>query len=75
MPEVRVVVYIDATGRSAFTRWFEELNPEAAAKVSAALYRMGQGNFSNVEGAWIANRRANGTDSRLQGNGSCARAA
>jgi len=49
MSEVRVVVYIDATGRSTFTRWFEELNPEAAAKVSAALYRMGQGNFSNVE--------------------------
>ncbi len=50
MPEVRVVVYIDAAGRSAFTRWFEELNAEAAAKVTTALYRMGQGNFSNVEG-------------------------
>ena len=50
MPEVRVVVYIDATGRSAFTRWFEALNAEAAVKVTAALYRMGQGNFSNVEG-------------------------
>jgi len=50
MPEVRVVVYIDATGRSAFTRWFEELNSEAAAKVTTALYRMRQGNFSNVEG-------------------------
>ena len=50
MAEVRVVVYIDATGRSAFTKWFEELNPESAAKVSTALYRMGQGNFSNVKG-------------------------
>jgi putative addiction module killer protein len=50
MPDVRVVAYIDATGRSAFTRWFEELNAEAAAKVTTALYRMGQGNFSNVEG-------------------------
>jgi putative addiction module killer protein len=50
MAEVRVVVYIDATGRSAFTRWFEELNPEAAARMTTALYRMGQGNFSNVEG-------------------------
>jgi putative addiction module killer protein len=50
MPEVRVVVYIDATGRSTFTRWFEELDPQAAARVTAALYRMGQGNFSNVEG-------------------------
>jgi len=50
MPEVRVVVYLDATGRSTFTKWFEELNSEAAAKVTTALYRMGQGNFSNVEG-------------------------
>lgn len=50
MREIRVVVYIDATGRSTFTKWFEELNSEAAAKVTTALYRMGQGNFSNVEG-------------------------
>jgi putative addiction module killer protein len=50
MSEVRVVVYIDAAGRSTFTRWFEGLNAEASAKVTTALYRMGQGNFSNVEG-------------------------
>jgi len=50
MAEVRVVVYIDAAGRSTFTRWFEGLNAEASAKVTTALYRMGQGNFSNVEG-------------------------
>ncbi len=50
MPEVRVVVYLDAAGRSAFTRWFDALNAEAAAKVTTALYRMEQGNFSNVKG-------------------------
>lgn len=50
MLEVRVVVYIDATGRSTFTRWFQALNAEAAAKVTTALYRLRQGNFSNVEG-------------------------
>lgn len=50
MPDVRVVVYIDTAGRSAFTRWFEGLNAEAAAKVTTAIYRMGLGNFSNVEG-------------------------
>ncbi len=50
MAAVRVVVYLDPEGRSSFTRWFEELNAEAAAKVTTALYRMGQGNFSNVEG-------------------------
>jgi len=50
MSQVRVVVYIDAAGRSIFTRWFEGLNAEASAKVTTALYRKGQGNFSNVEG-------------------------
>jgi len=50
MPDVRVVTYIDAAGRSAFSRWFEGLNAEAAARVTTALYRLGQGNFSNVEG-------------------------
>jgi len=40
MAEIRVVVYIDATGRFTFTRWFEGLNFEAAAKVTTALYRM-----------------------------------
>ena len=50
MADVRVVVYLDPEGRSPFTRWFEELNAEAAAKVTTALYRLGQGNFSNVEG-------------------------
>jgi len=38
------------SGKSTFTRWFEALNAEAAAKVTTALYRMGQGNFSNVQG-------------------------
>ena len=41
MPGVRVVVYIDAAGRSTFARWFEQLNAEAAAKVTTALYRLG----------------------------------
>ena len=50
MRDVRVVVYLDAAGRSTFTRWFDELNAEAAARVTTALYRLGQGNFSNVEG-------------------------
>lgn len=50
MADVRVVVYIDAEGQSIFTRWFEGLNAEAAARVTTALYRMRQGNFSNVEG-------------------------
>lgn len=50
MADVNVLEYVDASGRSRFARWFEELNAEAAAKVTTALYRMRQGNFSNVKG-------------------------
>lgn len=50
MPAIRVVEYLDPQGKSPFARWFEELHAEAAAKVTAALYRMAQGNFSNVKG-------------------------
>ncbi len=50
MSEIRVAEYLDPLGRSPFRRWFDELDAVAAAKVSTALYRLGQGNFSNVEG-------------------------
>ncbi|MBA3972744.1 MAG: addiction module protein [Candidatus Solibacter sp.] len=42
--------FLDASGRSAFGRWFEGLSGAAAARVAVALTRLGQGNFSNVEG-------------------------
>lgn len=50
MADIRVVEYVDAQGKSHFARWFEDLNAEAAAKVTTALYRLEQGNFSNVKG-------------------------
>lgn len=50
MPAIRVVEYLDLQGKSPFARWFEDLNAEAAAKVTTALYRLAQGNFSNVKG-------------------------
>ena len=50
MPKIRVAEYLDLSGRSPFRRWFDDLNATAAAKVSAALYRLEQGNFSNVKG-------------------------
>jgi putative addiction module killer protein len=50
MADVSVLEYVDASGRSRFTKWFEELNSEAASKVTTALYRLEQGNFSNVKG-------------------------
>jgi len=41
---------VDSGGRSPFARWFNGLHAEAAARVTVALYRLGQGNFSNVKG-------------------------
>lgn len=50
MPAVRLLEYLDPQGRSPYARWFEGLNAPAAAKVAAALYRLAEGNFSNVKG-------------------------
>lgn len=36
-------------GDSPFAQWFESLQAVAAAKVSVAINRMEQGNFSNVK--------------------------
>lgn len=44
-----VVEYVDSRGRSSFGEWFAELDPQAAAKVATALYRLGQGNVSNTK--------------------------
>lgn len=50
MPKVRIQEYLESGGKSPHGRWFDELNAQAAAKVATALYRLGQGNFSNVKG-------------------------
>jgi putative addiction module killer protein len=42
--------YLDGAGRSPFRRWFERLDERAAAKVTIAVTRLEQGNFSNVKG-------------------------
>ena len=47
---LQILEYLDESGQSPFARWFDRLNPTAAAKVTTALYRLGQGNFSNVKG-------------------------
>ena len=49
MPTRKVVEYLDADGASPFAKWFERLDAVAAAKVTTALYRMEQGNLSNVK--------------------------
>ena len=50
MSAVRVLEYLDAQGRSPYSKWFQGLNAPAAAKVAVALYRMAEGNFSGVKG-------------------------
>lgn len=47
MPDIRE--YLDTAGRSPYAEWFNRLNAHAAAKVTVALTRLGQGNFSNVK--------------------------
>jgi putative addiction module killer protein len=45
-----ITEYVEDNGLSSFAKWFEELNSEAAAKITTALYRLEQGNLSRVEG-------------------------
>jgi putative addiction module killer protein len=50
VPEVELQEFLDGSGRSPFALWFEVLNAVAAARVTVALTRLRQGNFSNVKG-------------------------
>jgi putative addiction module killer protein len=47
---IEVRSYVDANGHSPFEDWLNILEDAAAARVTTALYRMEQGNFSNVKG-------------------------
>ena len=48
MPEIRY--YVAASGAEPFAGWFTELEAVARAKVTRAIARMEQGNFSNAKG-------------------------
>ena len=47
MPEIRY--YVSAAGREPFAAWFADLDSMARAKVTRAIVRLEQGNFSNVK--------------------------
>ncbi|ERR1700722_10961265 len=47
---VDVREYLTSSGDSPFGAWFDDLDPRAAAKITVALTRLGQGNLSNVKG-------------------------
>jgi putative addiction module killer protein len=48
--DMDVLEYLTPKGDSPFGAWFDDLDPQAAAKVTIALIRIGQGNLSNVKG-------------------------
>jgi putative addiction module killer protein len=47
---VRLLEYIDPDGQSPFRAWFDELDSQAAARVTTSLIRLEQGNWSNAKG-------------------------
>ncbi len=50
MPMIDVLVYEQENGHSPFAEWFDDLDRQAAAKVTIAVERLRLGNFSNVKG-------------------------
>ena len=51
--------YLDSDGQSPFGAWFDALEAAAAARVTVALARAGQGNLSNAKsvGAGVSELR------------------
>ena len=47
MPEIRY--YVVTGGQQPFAEWFSDLETAARAKVTRAIIRLEQGNFSNVK--------------------------
>ncbi len=47
---MEVEEYLDEAGASPFGRWFDGLDPHAAAKVAVALTRIGRGATSGLKG-------------------------
>lgn len=46
---MRILEYLDRAGKSPFADWFNGLDAQAAAKVTVAIGRVGQGNLSNAK--------------------------
>ncbi len=44
------VEYVRENGSNPYRRWFDRLDPQAAAKVTTAIMRLATGNTSNVKG-------------------------
>jgi putative addiction module killer protein len=46
---IRIEEYVSESSDSAFRRWFDDLDPQAAAMVTVAIGRLADGNTSNVK--------------------------
>ncbi|KPF99713.1 addiction module protein [Rhodopseudomonas sp. AAP120] len=46
---MRIVEYVTEDDESPFRHWFDGLDPQAAAVVTTAIGRLGDGNISNVK--------------------------
>jgi len=46
---ISVQEYLSEQGESPFRKWFDALDPQAAAIVTVAIGRLGDGNTSNVK--------------------------
>jgi putative addiction module killer protein len=46
---MQIVEYLDGSGASPFAGWFNDLDPQAAAKITVAMQRMREGNLSNAK--------------------------
>jgi len=46
---MKVQEYLTQDGTSPYQKWFSQLDPIAAAKVTVAVLRMEQGNTSNIK--------------------------
>lgn len=47
---LEILEYVDETGRSPFTLWFDVLDARAAATVTVALSRLATGNLASLKG-------------------------
>lgn len=56
---IKVVEYLDASGRSPFGDWFDGLDVQAAVKVRRSVARMEAGNFGDAKpvGRGVIERR------------------
>jgi putative addiction module killer protein len=46
---LQIQEYLDTSGKSPFAKWFDDLNPDVAAKVTIAIVRMRRGLLGDVK--------------------------